>query len=287
MPGSSKNAVGKAIAAGVLLLMPASSCGVGQIEKRLDSVQARLEEIAAASRTSQARLSSLEGRVLLLQDEVETLRMASRRSDGRTPVPTPSPPKDLPVVRVTPPEERSTASASAFAFDENMYQEIDDEGNVRPAPKERRQASSQERSASENRRLTPKQSKQQKEDAVIEEYNTAMELYRQGRMVEARAAFDAFAKRYPRHSYADNARYWAGECLYAQGDYEGAKREFMRVITEHPDGNKVPDAMVKVGLCDKALGRHEDAMRMFRTVMLTYPESEAAALAMRLAGEGP
>jgi len=100
-------------------------------------------------------------------------------------------------------------------------------------------------------------------------------------------ALDAFATSNPRHPYADNARYWVGECDYDRRNWESARREFLRVVTDHPDGNKVPDAMVKVGLCQRMLRQDEEARRTFNAVMLTYPDSQAAAVAMKLLGEMP
>lgn len=273
------------------------SCGGGmaQLEKRISDLQGRVDEMAGATRASQTRVAALENRILLLQDEVETLRMAVRRPSGSwgTPAVAPAPPPpDLPTVRLAPQvagEARSDRpgrpppTPPVAVMDEGIYQEIDDEGNVVMPSGGRKTAAAPIAPAPPPR--APRRDPEG--DAPIQEYQSAYELYQQGRVVEARQAFEAFAARYPRHPYSDNARYWVGECLYDQKDFEGARRQFLRVMTEHPDGNKVPDAMVKVGLCDRALGRHEDAIRMFRTVMLTYPDTEAAAVAMRLAGESP
>ncbi len=303
MDGSKKGAVrpaGPGGKVGVAFCACAATlaCGGGlpQIERRVADLQARLDEVAAATRASQSRQAAIEGRLLVLQDEVETLRMALRRPGpvGTTSLPAATPvPSDLPTVRLTPPQEPPSegigrAGSAASVMDESIYQEIDEEGNVVTPAGGRKSATRESKPARSTSPPLAKASERQSEsDAVIAEYQSALELYRQGRMVEARTAFEAFAARYPRHPYADNALYWVGECLYDQKDYEGARRAFLRVLTEHPDGNKVPDAMVKVGLCDRALGRHEDAARMFRTVMLTYPDTEAAAVAMRLAGELP
>lgn len=275
---------------------------MAQLDQRVAALQGRVDEVASTTRASQSRLAALENRILLLQDEVETLRLALRRArpSGAYGPPTTAPapiPRDLPTVRLAPPEAREPPAErpgpagrtpAAAAMDEGIYQEIDDEGNiVSPSGGRKTATRAAPTPASEAARPARAPRGDAEGDAVIQEYQSAYELYQQGRVVEARAAFEAFAARHPRHPYADNAQYWVGECLYDQKDFEGARREFLRVMTEHPDGNKVPDAMVKVGLCDRALGRHEDANRMFRTVMLTYPDTDAAAVAMRLAGEAP
>lgn len=287
---------------GAWLCAAALSCGGGlaQVEKRVADLQGRVDEVSGVGRATQSRLAALENRILLLQDEVETLRMAVRRggpprSSGASAV-APAPP-DLPTVRLEPPEARETSAErpgparptpAAAVMDEAVYQDIDDEGNVvTPSGGRKTAATASPRppASAPAPGRTPRRDPDG--ETALREYQSAYEMYQQGRVVEARAAFAAFAARYPKHPYADNAQYWVGECLYDQKDYEAARREFLRVMTEHPDGNKVPDAMVKVGLCDRALGRHEDALRMFRTVMLTYPDTDAAAVAMRLAGESP
>ncbi len=119
---------------------------------------------------------------------------------------------------------------------------------------------------------------------ALDEYKAAYDLYGDGRIDDARAAFGEFVDKYPTHAYADNARYWVGECWYDARDYEKARAEFMKVVSDYPDGNKVPDAMVKVGLCDQNLGRIEDARRMYDAVILTYPDSDAAGVAMKFIG---
>ncbi len=275
---------------------------MAQLDQRVAALQGRVDEVAGTTRASQSRLAALENRILLLQDEVETLRLALRRAgpSGAYGPPTAAPapiPRDLPTVRLAPPEAReppaerpgpAERTPAAAGMDEGIYQEIDDEGNiVSPSGGRKTAGRAAPTPPSEAARPAGAPRGDPEGDALIQEYHAAYELYRQGRAVEARVAFEAFAARHPRHPYADNAQYWVGECLYDQKDFEGARREFLRVMTEHPDGNKVPDAMVKVGLCDRALGRHEDANRMFRTVMLTYPDTDAAAVAMRLAGEAP
>lgn len=299
---TARRTTGVALVASWLCAAPlACGGGIARVEKRVADLQGRVDEMAGAIRAHQSRLAAIENRVLVLQDEIETLRLAGKRTgpSGAYVPPAAAPasvPRNLPTVRVLPPEamegptkKPASPPEAASLTDESIYQEIDDEGNVVPSSGGRRSSASAppRRPALQGPPAAKPARREADNDAVIQEYQSALELYQQGRVVEARAAFEVFVARYPRHPYADNAQYWIGECLYDQRDFEGARREFLRVMTEHPDGNKVPDAMVKVGLCDRALGRHEDAVRMFRTVMLTYPDTEAAAVAMRLAGQVP
>jgi len=269
----------------VLALAIGCGGGVELVEKDLKRLRARLDDMTRSTSAIRTRIESVEDRVLLLRDEVETQKMAAMR--GRT---QPRPPLELPTITLAPenhdssfPAHRSDTWSQEEAISNSVYQEIDDQGRLvtTNAPKKRKV----KRPLPKPRRAT--RDRHADESVPLQDYRTAYELYEQGRLIEAMSSFQEFIGKHSRHAYADNAQYWVGECLYDQKDFAGAKREFMRVITDHPDGNKVPDAMVKVGLCGKNMGQHEEARRMFQTVMLTYPDSDAAAVAMRLSGELP
>jgi len=256
------------------------------LEQRVEGMEAQLRQLLQSTQAQRRRLESIENRVLLLQDEIETLKL-SRHTIRQEVVPIP---ETLPTVKISPPEAKPTNPQQVLSdgetegeddkevperltFREELYQEIDDEGNIvqpKKAPMPKREAMKQ---------------KQKGEDAILAEYQRAYSLYEQGRLVEAREAFREFVKKYPKHSYADNALYWAAECYYDEKDYETARKEFIRVTKEYPDGNKAPDAMVKIALCERALGRISDAMKVLNTVLLTYPGTEAARVAERLLQE--
>lgn len=177
----------------------------------------------------------------------------------------------------------------------DSYAGIDDMGRVIPATG-KRPGAAKKKSVAQTAAVVKAVEKPEKNSVAdpsperksaagaLNEYRAAYSLYSEGRLDEARESFGRFVSRYPRHAYADNARYWVGECWYDKREFEMARTEFMRVISDYPDGNKVPDAMVKVGLCDQNLGRMEDARRMYDAVILTYPDSDAAGVAMKLIG---
>ena len=288
----------------------AAGCGGGVAELRDDvkALRDKLDDIARSSTATRSRIDEVESRVLLLQDEMETQKIASMRGGGRAaqaPVP------QLPTVRVVPPTvvqrpARVTAAADdddadrepwhptaemrPEVLDEAPYQEVDEMGRLVPQHGARAKAApaAQHDPRSKPPRIAGRASAAAPDDAAaLGEYRSAYALYEQGRIDDAKKALGSFATKYPRHPYADNAQYWVGECFYDQKDYESARREFMRVVSDHPDGNKVPDSMVKVGLCNQMLNRTEEARRMFDAVMLTYPDSQAAAVALKLLGEIP
>jgi tol-pal system protein YbgF len=192
--------------------------------------------------------------------------------------------------------DRAVADSEPKAVDggtldmSDSYQGIDDMGRVIPASGKGQKASKAKPARAVEpppppRKEKPADTAKKAAARALDEYKAAYALYNEGRLDDARDAFSEFVNSHPKHAYADNARYWVGECWYDRRDFEKARVEFMRVISDYPDGNKVPDAMVKVGLSDQNLGRIQDARRMYDAVILTYPDSEAAAVATRLSGK--
>jgi tol-pal system protein YbgF len=262
------------------------SCTNKALEQRVEGMESQVKTLLQSSQAQRQRLENIENRVLLLQDEIETLKLM-RQTTRQESVSVP----DLPTVKIAPPQgkkrnaqqtvgdeedvesEDNSEAPEKLTFGEQVYQEIDDEGNI-----------VQNKKPTVPKKEALKQ-KQKGEDAILAEYQRAYALYEQGRLAEAREAFREFARKYPKHSYADNALYWVAECYYDEKDYETARKEFIRVTKEYRDGNKAPDAMVKIALCEKALGRISDAKKVLNTVLLTYPETDAARVAERLLQE--
>ena len=124
--------------------------------------------------------------------------------------------------------------------------------------------------------------------AAIAAYEAAFALFRARRFDDALAAFGTFVQRYPRHSYADNALYWRGECYYARRVFRSALAEFEAVLARYPDGNKAPDAMLKAALSRAELGDTARARAMLYRLAEQFPRSDAARIAQeRVARLGP
>ncbi|MBI2896709.1 MAG: tol-pal system protein YbgF [Deltaproteobacteria bacterium] len=110
-------------------------------------------------------------------------------------------------------------------------------------------------------------------------YEAAFALFRARRFDEALVSFASFRDRFPRHSYADNALYWRGECYYAKREYRAALAEFEAVFTRYPGGNKAPDAMLKAAYSRAELGDVPRARAALLRLVELFPESDAARLA--------
>ena len=123
-----------------------------------------------------------------------------------------------------------------------------------------------------------KQSQMLSESAEMR-YNQALAIYKAKNYKKAASLFNAVAENYPGHDLADNALYWAGECLYSQKDYKGAIRAFKKVYTEYPKGSKVPDALLKTGYAYLALNDPVNAKSFLTKLVKQYPFTPAGTKA--------
>jgi len=108
------------------------------------------------------------------------------------------------------------------------------------------------------------------------QYEAAMEKFKSGKYLEALKAFDAYIAGNPRGDLADNANFWAGECLFAEGNYESAIDRYDVVLKNFPKSSKVPDSLYKQGAALMELGDREAGNLLFKKVINEYPDSEAA-----------
>ena len=91
-------------------------------------------------------------------------------------------------------------------------------------------------------------------------YEQAYELLKQGRMDDALAGFESFARDFPDSGLVPNAVYWMGEIYLVQNDQQAAVERFSRVVEAYPAHQKAADAHYKLGtlylqLGDKAQAR--------------------------------
>jgi len=111
------------------------------------------------------------------------------------------------------------------------------------------------------------------------DYDRALEQLKEGRYSEASSAFQAFLKKYPGSSYADNAQYWLGEVFYVTRQFQPALAEFGKVLSDHPDSTKVADAKLKMGYIQYELKDWGKAQELLNQVIKGYPGTTTARLA--------
>jgi tol-pal system protein YbgF len=112
-------------------------------------------------------------------------------------------------------------------------------------------------------------------------YNEALKAYKHNNYLEALSLFALFIKHHPKHSLADNALYWSGECHYTQSEYETSVVFFKKVVSQYPDGNKVPDALLKIGFSYLELGDFKNGRTYLTRTVSVYPHSAAGITAQK------
>jgi tol-pal system protein YbgF len=107
-------------------------------------------------------------------------------------------------------------------------------------------------------------------------YHMAAAKYASHKYLEAATIYLEFVRTFPKHPYANNALYWAGESYYSLGEYKKAVFYFKAVIEKYPKGSKVPDSLLKLGYAYAELGKKKVAREYLFRLMDEYPFSEAA-----------
>lgn len=270
----------------------------------MQDLRKEISELRRSRADHRSRLEELQSRVFIMEDRLETAKLADQRR-GRVPelpVITVQPGRSaagvgasavgepVPVLRIGPSSGKVDRSGAADAKD--PYADADRKGidagarleisPVPPAPKVAAKA-----------RLRPSKAAGKgaaaasavgDAESATKAYNVAYEAMRSGEIDAALAQFRAFGERFPRHDLSDNAQYWVGECFYARKEFAEALKEFRRVIDEYPTGNKVPDSLLKIGLSYQSLGDGRTAKDVLGQVVEIFPESSAARVARERLG---
>ncbi|MBI2082113.1 MAG: tol-pal system protein YbgF [Deltaproteobacteria bacterium] len=108
------------------------------------------------------------------------------------------------------------------------------------------------------------------------DYRAALSEINLGNYTQALKLFEAFLKKYPKSSLADNAQYWKGEALYASRDFASALLEFQKVVKNFPQSEKTPGAILKQGYCLFEQKGYEDAKVFLNQLIQNYPKSDEA-----------
>lgn len=129
-------------------------------------------------------------------------------------------------------------------------------------------------------------SKQQKEADKAEHPADRMGIYTLARqkldanqVPRARELLQDFLARYPKDELAPNAQYWLGETYYAEKKWNDAIVEFQKVLKEFKSSDKVPDALLKIGMAFEAQGDCQNATLFFEEVIQGHRGSPAAKTA--------
>ncbi len=120
-------------------------------------------------------------------------------------------------------------------------------------------------------------------DPALEQpiYKQAFDLLMQRRYDEAKQAFRAFLRQYPKGRLAANAQYWVGEASYVMRDFATALDEFTKVVQNYPASKKVPDSLLKIAFIQYEQKEWVKARKTLESVVNQYATTTAARLARK------
>ena len=90
-------------------------------------------------------------------------------------------------------------------------------------------------------------------DAALDEYNTAVGLYKQSRWKPAAEQFRAFLKTYDKHEKAPLAKLYLGLTLVNLDDFKAARDELRAFVKENPQNANVAQARYRIAECSYLL----------------------------------
>ena len=110
-------------------------------------------------------------------------------------------------------------------------------------------------------------------------YNTALADFTAGQWALCIEGFNTYLRSFARTDLADDAQWYVGECYQQDGKFSEAIDAYNRVISGYPRGDRVPDAYYKRGMALGAMGETDRARESFETLMKTYPDHDMARMA--------
>jgi hypothetical protein len=112
-------------------------------------------------------------------------------------------------------------------------------------------------------------------------YSWGQARLKEGRHIEALAAFEDVLGRFAKDPLADNAMYWIGVCHQARGDHKLAIEAWQRLPARFPRSPKVPDALFGMAQSHEASGEPALAEVLYDEIVASYPKAEKHADAVR------
>src|SRR5476649_892706 len=107
-------------------------------------------------------------------------------------------------------------------------------------------------------------------------YNLGRSKLEAGQTQRARELFTDFLAKFPKDDLAANSQYWLGETYYAERKWNDAIGEFQRVLKEYKGSEKVSDALLKIGLSFQAQNDCANAMLFFEELQQGHRSTAAA-----------
>lgn len=112
-------------------------------------------------------------------------------------------------------------------------------------------------------------------------YDWAHARMKEGRYLEAIAAFEDVLERHASHHLADNALYWTGECHLERGEPRLAIDVWKTLPLRFPSSPKMPDSLYGMALAHEELGEPVLAETLYAQLLQQYPKAEKGGEAQK------
>lgn len=122
-------------------------------------------------------------------------------------------------------------------------------------------------------------------DPALDDYNLAVQLYRQNRWKLAGEGFQKFLVDYPEHEKKPYARLYLGLTQVNLSDFKGARENLRTFIKEAPNNQNVPQARYRVGECSYLLNDLPSARLELEAYINQHPEDAFIERALPYLGD--
>ena len=113
-------------------------------------------------------------------------------------------------------------------------------------------------------------------DAPRDQYNAAIEAYRNGQYAQAEEQLKAFLAANGSHRLAPDAIFYLGETYFQRSRPREAAEQYLKLSTDFSKSARAPEGMLRLGQSLAALGSNEHACATFAEVGRRYPTAATA-----------
>ena len=113
-------------------------------------------------------------------------------------------------------------------------------------------------------------------DGPREQYNAAVEAYRNGQYAQAEEQLKAFLAANGSHRLAPDAIFYLGETYFQRSRPREAAEQYLKLSTDFAKSSRAPEGMLRLGQSLAALGSNDQACATFAEVGKRYPTAAPA-----------
>lgn len=186
------------------------------------------------------QIQELKGRVLELENSIEEIKSALKKTD------------------LTPHQTTSAPDASFSDLDGDNTAEaiVSDDTN--------------------KTFFGGKSSSSEPQDKI--DYDLALAALKEGNLALAKTKFADFIKQHPSSILQSNATFWYAEIFYREGNFNQAAINYLQCYKKYPKGSKAPDALLKLAYSLASLNKNKEACSMLDKLESEFPKRPISSI---------